>query len=69
MKKKNGIKLLLSGVFLVLFSMNAFCTDVPKKTSLNKVIRKTISVPIPPEKGPSRSMSLSIDLTSPENVK
>jgi len=43
MKKMNVIKLLLAGAFLVVFSFNA-----SPSITMSKLIKKTITVPIPP---------------------
>ena len=47
MKKKNVKKLLILGAFLFVFSINA-----SPEIALSKLIKKTISVPIPPQEGP-----------------
>jgi len=44
MKKKNVMKLLVLGAFLFVFSINA-----SSEITMSKLIKKTITVPIPPQ--------------------
>ena len=62
MKKKNAAKMALLGVFSILFSVGAYPV-----ISKNKLIQKTVTVPIPPQQGPRVSSQTTTDLLPQTN--